>query len=156
MSKALFVDLDGTVRKSMHENGTPLSYPRNRDHIASIRGTGKLWGYRKKGYKVIAVTNQGGVGSGVISFAECWDAIRHTQERLDFFFDKVYMAAARNKTHPRRKPQPTMALEAAEKFQLDLKQSIMVGDMESDKEFAVNAGIGKFHWADDFFGDYWE
>jgi histidinol phosphatase-like enzyme len=29
--------------------------------------------------------------------------------------------------------------------------SIMVGDMETDRQFAQRAGIGTFIWADDFF-----
>ncbi|HEX2036916.1 MAG TPA: HAD hydrolase-like protein, partial [Chloroflexota bacterium] len=52
---------------------------------------------------------------------------------------------------PCRKPAPGMAFEARDQLRLDLGASIMVGDMETDRQFAQRAGIGTFIWADDFF-----
>jgi phosphoglycolate phosphatase-like HAD superfamily hydrolase len=44
-----------------------------------------------------------------------------------------------------------MAFEARNRLGLDLGASLMVGDMETDRLFARNAGIGTFAWAHEFF-----
>ena len=41
-----------------------------------------------------------------------------------------------------RKPNPGMILKAAKDFNIDLEQSILIGDKESDIESAQKAGIG--------------
>ena len=40
-----------------------------------------------------------------------------------------------------RKPNPGMILKAAKKHNIDLKQSILIGDKESDIQAGKNAGI---------------
>lgn len=49
-----------------------------------------------------------------------------------------------------RKPYPGMLLEAMRKFNMLSSDTLMVGDMESDRAAALAAGCG-FQWADDFF-----
>jgi histidinol phosphatase-like enzyme len=44
-----------------------------------------------------------------------------------------------------------MAFEARDRLGLDLAASIMVGDLETDRLFARNAGIGTFIWEHEFF-----
>jgi D-glycero-D-manno-heptose 1,7-bisphosphate phosphatase len=41
-----------------------------------------------------------------------------------------------------RKPKPKMILDANKEFNIDLKNSILVGDKNSDVEAGVNAKIG--------------
>ena len=40
-----------------------------------------------------------------------------------------------------RKPKPGMILKAKEEFDLDLSESVLIGDMESDLQAGRNAGI---------------
>jgi D-glycero-D-manno-heptose 1,7-bisphosphate phosphatase len=40
-----------------------------------------------------------------------------------------------------RKPKPGMILDLAEKYGIDLKNSIMIGDSKRDIKAAINAGI---------------
>ncbi|MBR4325626.1 MAG: HAD-IIIA family hydrolase, partial [Bacteroidales bacterium] len=42
-----------------------------------------------------------------------------------------------------RKPKPGLLLQAAENFNIDLSQSIMIGDSESDVEAGKAAGCGR-------------
>ncbi len=42
-----------------------------------------------------------------------------------------------------RKPKPGMILDLSEKYGIDLKNSIMIGDSNRDIEAAINAGIKK-------------
>ena len=45
-----------------------------------------------------------------------------------------------------RKPKPGMILKAAKDWNIDLSLSVMYGDKESDREAALNAGVGQFIW----------
>ena len=49
-----------------------------------------------------------------------------------------------------RKPLPGLGVYLMERHQLDPDECIMVGDMDSDREFAAGLGI-RFQWANDFF-----
>jgi D-glycero-D-manno-heptose 1,7-bisphosphate phosphatase len=48
-----------------------------------------------------------------------------------------------------RKPEPGMLLEAKEEFDIDLENSILVGDKESDIEAAISAGIKETYLFDE-------
>ena len=90
---------------------------------------------KQRGYEAVIITNQRGVGIG-----------RMTQEDLDEIHDRLEEALGEEELHlldiiactdeddssPRRKPNPGMLYEAAEKHHLDLKQSWMIGDSERD------------------------
>ncbi len=65
-------------------------------------------------------------------------------KKRDIFIRRVYYCPH----HPRftgeckcRKPKPKMILDAKEEFNIDLKNSILVGDKNSDIEAGINAGI---------------
>ena len=52
---------------------------------------------------------------------------------------------------PYRKPNPGMITGLADKYFVDVKQLVMVGDTEIDQQAAQNADIGRFIWTRDFF-----
>ena len=43
--------------------------------------------------------------------------------------------------HPDRKPAPGMFLKAKNRYNIDMQNSIAVGDKERDVEAAINAGV---------------
>jgi D-glycero-D-manno-heptose 1,7-bisphosphate phosphatase len=157
-AKALFVDLDGTVRSTKTGRPHPVKVwdQRIRSGVKE-----KLIQYRDQGYKIVAVTNQGGVAYGLLTEDDV-KAINGylNQKLLPDAFDLILYCPY----HPRgrveqykkdaecRKPKPGMAFDARDQLDLDLGESIMVGDMETDQEFARNAGIGTYHAATEFFG----
>ena len=113
----------------------------------------KIEEYKKKGYKIVAISNQGGIGLGYMTDQQCKDCLQDVDKKLGGVFDKMYYAPAPPKAgHPLTKPNPGMIHKAQQELNLDLSKSIMVGDMETDKGAAQNAGV-KFKWAKDFFGD---
>jgi D-glycero-D-manno-heptose 1,7-bisphosphate phosphatase len=154
---ALFLDLDGTIRDTFSGRVHPLEPwdQRLRPGVAA-----RLRDYRARGYAIVGVTNQGAVGLGWLSEDEVEEINRHLTEQLaPGLFDLILYSpyhpharvpAYRDQAH-RRKPNPGMAFEARDRLGLDLAASIMVGDMESDRMFARNAGIGSFAWAGAFF-----
>jgi D-glycero-D-manno-heptose 1,7-bisphosphate phosphatase len=156
--RALFVDLDGTVRFTKTGRPHPVKAWDQRIR-AGVKE--KLAEYSEQGYAIVAVTNQGGVAYGLLTEDDVKSIHEHlTTKLLPDTFDLVLYCPY----HPRgrvaeykkdaecRKPKPGMAFEARDTLGLDLGESIMVGDMSTDEEFARNAGIGTYHEATDFFG----
>lgn len=102
------------------------------------------------GMPIVIITNQSGIGRGYFSESEYQDL---TQWMISQFksqgitINEVIHAPenpdAPQNAHPgRRKPSPAMFLEAAERLELNLENSIMIGDNESDMISAQKAGIG--------------
>jgi D-glycero-D-manno-heptose 1,7-bisphosphate phosphatase len=157
-AKALFVDLDGTVRSTKTGRPHPVKLwdQRIRSGVKE-----KLTEYRDKGYKIVAVTNQGGVAYGLLTEEDVLAINRYLNEKLlpdvfDLILYCPYHSKGRVEKYKKdaecRKPKPGMAFDARDQLDLDLSESIMVGDMETDKEFAANAGIGTYYGASEFFG----
>lgn len=111
--------------------------------------------YQMRGFIPIIVSNQGcAIEQGYATKAEI-------EEKLDTIVDileevyhldigGVYYSEKHDPADPMRKPNPGMANKARRELGIDLVNSIMVGDMKSDEEFAINAGIGTFFYTDEF------
>ena len=145
--RALFLDRDGVI---------------NLDHgyvwkIADIEFVPGIFelarAARQRGFAIIVVTNQAGIGRGMYSEADFlaltgWIGARFEAE--DAPIDKVYFCPAhpvhglgRYKVDsPFRKPAPGMILQAAREFTVDLPGSVLVGDKESDIAAGRAAGVG--------------
>ena len=88
---------------------------------------------------IVVVTNQRGVGKGVMSK----DALRDINEMMTEAIakaggriDKIYACTAVDDNDHNRKPNTGMAIQAREDFPLiDYKRSVMVGNSVSDMEF---------------------
>ena len=90
---------------------------------------------KDRDYAAIIVTNQKGVGTGVVAA----EALQGIHARLQEYvrgaglsLDDIYVCIATTDDHPDRKPNPGMILKAAQKHGIDLARSWMVGDNESD------------------------
>jgi D-glycero-D-manno-heptose 1,7-bisphosphate phosphatase len=156
--KALFVDLDGTVRSTKTGRPHPVKLwdQRIRDGVKE-----KLAEYKAKGYAIVGVTNQGGVAYGLLTEDDVKQINDYLSTRLlpdtfDLLLYCPYHPKGRVPEYKKdadcRKPKPGMAYEARDTLHLDLSESIMVGDMSTDEEFAQNAGIGTYSDAGEFFG----
>lgn len=98
---------------------------------------------RDRGYVAVVVTNQKGVGKGVMTQAAL-DEIHARMERElaahGLHLLDVIACTATDDAHPNRKPNPGMILEAARKHDLDLSRSWMIGDNEKDVLAGQRAG----------------
>lgn len=156
--RALFLDLDGTVRDTRSGRPHPV---KSWDQVVREGVGERLREYKRRRYAVVGVTNQGGVAFGYLTERDV-EQIHAclTEALLPGLFDLVLYCPYHPKgrlgpyrlDHEDRKPGPGMAFRARDALGLDLSKSIMVGDMESDRQFARNAGIGRFFWAHEFFG----
>lgn len=97
--------------------------------------------------RIIVVTNQRGVGRGVVSTHQVEDIHRHLlalTEEAGAKIDAIYYCPHLEECSC-RKPNPGLAQAARRDFpEIDFAKSIMVGDLASDMEFAKNLGMRAF------------
>ena len=65
---------------------------------------------------------------------------REMEREAGIRFDDIFFCTDADKSSTRRKPSPAMLLEAAEKWNIDLANSWMIGDSMSDIEAGTRAG----------------
>jgi len=139
-NKAIFIDLDGTVRKS---KGIEM-YPVEIQDIEILENSIEtLKKYKSEGYKIIAVTNQSGIAKGTLTTLKVKELIEHTNKLLDNVIDDYHFCPhlpPKNICYC-RKPQSGVGVLMMHKHKLNLKSCIMVGDATSDKSFAERLSI---------------
>lgn len=141
-NKALFLDRDGVVNKEKN-------YLYKIEDFEFIDGVFETCRYfQDRGYLIIIITNQAGVARGKYTEEDFeiltkWMLKEFNNENIKI--SKVYHCPH----HPDfsgececRKPKPKMILDAKEEFNLDLYESILVGDKNSDIEVGINAKVG--------------
>jgi D-glycero-D-manno-heptose 1,7-bisphosphate phosphatase len=145
---AVFLDRDNTLIVNDGDLGDP-------DRVRLLDGvTTGLVALRDAGYRLVVVSNQGGVARGAFTEAAVADVNRridqllrqHAQGRslIDrFYYCPFHPEGARTeyrREHPWRKPGPGMLLQAAADLDLDLATSWLVGDQERDVVAGQSAG----------------
>lgn len=142
---AVFLDRDGTISD---EVGYINHLERLRIFPWSAEAIRKL---NQAGVKVIAVTNQSGVGRGYFT-EELVHQVhqRITSElaaqgaRVDAFYYCPHHPSAPNENYRLecrcRKPSTGMVEDAAKRFRIDPKLSYVVGDSYRDMQLGFNAG----------------
>lgn len=141
--RAVFLDRDGTINKD-------VGYPNNFSSIEifpfSFEAVRKI---NKAGLIAVVVTNQSGIGRGLIvekNLHDIHQKLIASFAKHDAHFDGIYYCPHyRFSPTPQyrkdcqcRKPNPGMALQAAADFNLDIKNSYMVGDKVEDIIFGLN------------------
>ncbi len=146
MDAAVFLDRDNTIIHNDGDLGDPAAVQLIKgaaSAVASLRGLG---------YRVVVVSNQGGVARGKFEEADV-DAVNRrindlihatTGASIDRFYYCPYhpdgTVEKYRKEHPWRKPQPGMILQAAKDLKLDLSRCWTVGDAMRDVEAGAAAG----------------
>jgi D-glycero-D-manno-heptose 1,7-bisphosphate phosphatase len=93
---------------------------------------------------VIVVTNQRGVSRGLVDpqeLARIHANMCRELSRLDAPITDVFCCPHEENTCECRKPKPGMVWEAARKWKIDPRRSILLGDSERDRELARNCGM---------------
>lgn len=147
-NKALILDYDDTLRTSI---GTH-DYPLKPDDVKILPGRKqKIQEYRDKGYIILGVSNQSGVAKNILSYNDAVACFEKTNELLgqeiDYYFCPHNVPPINCFC---RKPHSGIGVLLIEKYKLDPRQCIMVGDQTTDKTFAERCGF-HFQWVDKFF-----
>lgn len=139
--KAVFLDRDGTINKY-------VGFLRNIDDFELISGVAEaIKKINEAGYLAIVITNQPVIARGEVTYLELQEIHNKMETLLGMegaYLDAIYFCPH----HPCsgydgeilelktdcecRKPKPGMLLKAAEKYNIDLAHSWMVGDGEND------------------------
>lgn len=146
--RAVFLDRDGTINKY-------IGFLKNIDDFELIDGVADaIKRINESGYLTIVVTNQPVIARGEVSLDELQE-IHNKMETLlgekGAYVDDIFFCPH----HPDkgfegerleykidcdcRKPKPGMLLKAAEKYNIDLSHSWMVGDSENDIKAGLNS-----------------
>jgi D-glycero-D-manno-heptose 1,7-bisphosphate phosphatase len=136
--RAVFLDRDGTLMED-------VGYPRDPADVRLLDGAAEaLAQLRQAGYRLVVISNQAGIGRGLITE----DEARRVHERVVAEFDRrgvrledaYYCPHAPDEGCDCRKPAPGMILAAAADLGLDLAASFMIGDKATDVEAGRRAG----------------
>jgi D-glycero-alpha-D-manno-heptose 1-phosphate guanylyltransferase len=137
----LFLDRDGVLNK--HILGDYVRTPRMWEWMPGILQALALWSGKFK--HIVLVTNQRGVGKGVMTDAELAKVHAYMMQGVleaGGRIDLILACTSVSEDDPRRKPNPGMFYEACSLFpDIDAKSSVMLGDAPSDAAFANNCGI---------------
>lgn len=133
--RAVFFDRDGTLMEEVH-------YCKDPALVSTFPGTSHaLRALRQRGWKCVLVTNQSGIGRGLLSDSEYHAVAAELDRQLGGMLDATYYCPdTPDQPSIRRKPEIGMLTEAAGDLSIDLKSSIMVGDKASDILCGKNAG----------------
>ena len=143
MQPAVFLDRDNTLIANDGDLGDP-------DAVVLLEGVSEgIQRLDQAGYRLVVITNQGGVARGRYGEADV-DAVHRRMQallppppELSFYYCPFHPKGTvpeYTREHPWRKPAPGMLLEAADREQLDLKASWMIGDQPRDAEAGLAAG----------------
>ena len=148
---ALFLDRDGTLIDHVHYIREPKKV-KLLDDVSRV-----LKQYKSSGYRLILVTNQSGVGREYFN----WNTYQRVHSRMlelfkdqgveiDWTFASSYYEKANRWTglvhNWQRKPFGGMARIAELGFNIDLKNSIMIGDSHVDAGFAHMSQLKECYW----------
>ena len=140
MNRAIFLDRDGVLNKNRSD------YVKSIAELVFIRpAVAATRLLADTSFKVILVTNQSGIGRGIIPVATAHAINQRLCEEVAAHggrIDAVYMCVH----HPDdgcdcRKPRPGMLLQASAEHEIDLSRSYFVGDAMTDYQAGIAAGV---------------
>jgi D-glycero-D-manno-heptose 1,7-bisphosphate phosphatase len=163
--RAVFIDRDGTINKHSGFLNDIGSFELMEGAAGAIRRI------NQSGYLAICVTNQPVIARGELTLAGLREIHNKMETLLGFegaYLDDIYFCPH----HPDsgfkgevvelkqkcqcRKPEPGMLIAAAARYNIDLAQSIMVGDSETDRIASERAKCRRYFKSLGEFSEYFK
>jgi D-glycero-D-manno-heptose 1,7-bisphosphate phosphatase len=135
--RAVFLDRDDTLMVNVPYLGDPA--------LVEIfpEAAKALYTLRQAGFLLFVVSNQSGVGRGLITRDQVSAVNAEMKRQLDGDYIHAFFHSYATPDDPYatdRKPSPELLLQAAKVHDLDLAGSFFIGDRLSDIECGLNAG----------------
>lgn len=141
MNKIVFFDRDGVINKEIDR------YIEKVEEFEILPGIGEaLSVLKQRGYKLVLVTNQGGIAKGLYGHEEVremHDILQNYLADFDACFDLLYYSPH----HPdfgnslNRKPGSMMVERGLARLQADPAQCVIIGDKQRDMDCGAAAGV---------------
>lgn len=136
-NRAVFLDRDGTLMRDVDYCGNP------KDVDVFTGASEALRKLKERGYKLIVITNQSGIGRGYFNeeqyrAVEAEVARQIGEDLIEATYFCPHLPADACKC---RKPSPEMIFSAARDHDVDLARSFFIGDKASDLDCGRNAGV---------------
>jgi D-glycero-D-manno-heptose 1,7-bisphosphate phosphatase len=141
MKKAVFLDRDGVLNRELDDYAWKLE-----DFHILPDVLPALQQLQKKGYMLIVITNQGGIGKELFTFEDVERVhgyLRETLAKGGVKLDEIYYCFH----HPIsgscicRKPDSLLVEKAMARFNIDADKSYFIGDKERDILAGKKAGV---------------
>lgn len=150
--KAIIFDIDQCVRTFKSGYKVPTS----KEDIEILPGRqGALCDLKAKGYLILAISNQNGVGKGRITDKDAQAYFEYTNELMGGIIDDFIYCT--HDSYPIqcycKKPMPGLGAVYIEKYQLDPSQCYMIVSETADATFAKRCEFDTLN-ADDVFAEY--
>lgn len=134
---AVFLDRDGTIIKDK-------GYVNNIKNIEFYTHTFASLRSLQEHFDLFIITNQAGVGKGLITKSELQDIHNYMLRVLNDEGIKIREVFTCPHTKQDncicRKPKPYFIAQAIQKYNVDIIRSYIIGDHPSDVELAINTG----------------
>jgi D-glycero-D-manno-heptose 1,7-bisphosphate phosphatase len=144
--RAIFLDRDGVLNDAIIKNGKPYP-PASLDEVNIATDVlPALQSLKNAGFLLLGATNQPDVARGKTERSLVEAINKMLMDKLPLDEIRVCYHDDADKCEC-RKPLPGLILQAAEKFNVDLSNSVMIGDRWKDVEAGQRAGC-KTIWID--------
>lgn len=135
----MFLDRDGVINQEVGY----LHKSKNFKFIDGIFVACKY--FQSLGFKVIVVTNQSGIARGYYQETDFhiltkWMLVQFYNQDIDIL-DVFFCPHGPNSNCTCRKPKPGMLIEARDKYGINMAESWIIGDKETDIDAANAAGV---------------
>ena len=143
MRKALFLDRDGVVNVEKNY----LHKIEDFELMDGIIDVCQM--YQEQGYLIIIVTNQSGISRGYYTekdFARLGQWMGAYFKEFGITITHIYHCPHHESIDgvcECRKPEPGMFIRAHKEYDIQMSESVMIGDNERDIEASLKAGVGR-------------
>ena len=136
---AIFLDREGTLNKAYIKNGLPISHPSFNKFKILPGVKNSIIKLKKLGFLCLLITNQPDVSRKKIKKNVVKKMNNFIKKKIKL--DDVFVCYHDDKHNCNcRKPKPGLLLDGSRKWNINLKESYMIGDRWKDISAGVSAG----------------